>query len=166
MASAFPLIAAASTWRSFGSGIQDSASLKLSGTSTVASGKKLLMKRSLRSRCASVSPKSLTKETPTSWRIGSLQRGRYRAGSSANRRSSSHNGIGIRTQESSSTEYSLSGVRIMGHFLVDPLVVLRARQIVECVSTSSIALSFVGQRITCVNTPMRADLVVWDLAFL
>src|SRR5271165_732701 len=105
-----------------------------------------------------------SKAVPTSWRMESLQRGRYKAGSSANRKRVSQSGIGTNTQASSKTVYSWSGVRIIRHHVVNPFVILRTCQVVQHFAACSISLGFVGQNVAGINPAMRPDLDEWDLA--
>ena len=141
------------------------ASARSSGITTEASGNVLRIASKRRLTCLDSKCIFRSKTVPTSWSIRLLQRGRYRAGSSAKRKSVSHSGIGTNTQASSKTVYSLSGVRIIRHFVVNPFVVFCACQVVKDRSTCSVSFSFVGQNVAGISPTMRSDLDEWDLAF-
>src|ERR1700722_2942673 len=112
-----------------------STALKSSvGTGTIASGNALIICRFLHATSEEDLRSFVLSALPTSIKISSFHKGRYIAGSSANRSNKSQSAIGTRTHASKTAEYSFSRVKIIGDFVVIPAGEFLSREIVQGLS--------------------------------
>src|SRR6516162_3136393 len=87
---------------------------------------------------------------------------RKKEGSSAERRSVSHNGMGMSTHASSTTQYSLFGVRIIHAFLVETLLIFRQGEIIKVLSAACIPIALICEHIPGVEPAMSSYHMVWN----